>query len=487
MEELIKIAENSSAHYEDRVKSILDLAELDLNRSIEIINVIITSYGFLQTENLADLIKLLCLSDTYYILRYISIMGLKDEGIEVFEYLKELLKSILDGKYLGFSFSLEIETFLAYIEAYFKNIDDGELMMEFMEYILNKQKVDIDSKYDIWCKVKKSISVKVEEEYAKEVIRCVFVNSYRYFIDNGKHLHKINACQYFIHNNIDKIESISICLSIAEDEKLEEKTRSNAADLILNSKMEGLSFNKAKNIIKTLGQGKKKINTLYNNAQNAHCEEFTQQIKDFLRELSEMDTKFKMEDFIKELDKYKEPDIIFEDEKYVNLDDYKKIINSLNRIEIDETVFDFNQKLDTIFLKSYQKIRNSKDYDFLLFRLFEELTEMYEECTSGHLIRIINAFSTIGVNLNIGFKKQIESNIIGRFQVYLNKDKEFKGIVLVDMVNDDIFKRPSFLKLHSKVIPIIRQELYKEFVTEQKLLSDGKFDDYFREGLSNNF
>jgi predicted house-cleaning noncanonical NTP pyrophosphatase (MazG superfamily) len=109
----------------------------------------------------------------------------------------------------------------------------------------------------------------------------------------------------------------------------------------------------------------------------------------------------------------------------IQFNKYEKIKLSLNRIEMDRTLY-LNNTLSKILVKLWSYINNNEYKDEMIKRLFEELEEMSGTCSSGFLSRLVNTISGFGnLQLNISFEDQLVSNFIGRLNAYTRKITEF--------------------------------------------------------------
>lgn len=114
-------------------------------------------------------------------------------------------------------------------------------------------------------------------------------------------------------------------------------------------------------------------------------------------------------------------------------------------------------------------------------RLLEELEEMAETCSSGHAIRLLNILSSFsGSSIKMTFSEQIIANFNGRITYRMTHidNKEEQSEVLLDMVD----KGPLYIKFYVKFLPLVIDELRKEFVPA--FVTEDIFDEYIQEAIS---
>ena len=101
------------------------------------------------------------------------------------------------------------------------------------------------------------------------------------------------------------------------------------------------------------------------------------------------------------------------------------VVHSLNRIEMDNSVYGkLNMRLVGIFVRVWCKIQTHEHKDTCLQRLREELIEMAETCTTGHLLRLMNVFTGIEDNgLSIDPSIELKSVIMKRIETLMNSYK----------------------------------------------------------------
>jgi hypothetical protein len=291
---------------------------------------------------------------------------------------------------------------------------------------------------------------------------------------------KILSSQYLFQRGISTIDLEQDLISIMEDPKTEYNIRADAADTVMKyGTVKAVQI--ASNIIKELGKNTKDVNIIYNNKQNVHI--FDDSVNSFLQKLGAMqlekinDRFYTFENAEKELLEY------LQKTKYINQID--AVNGSLIRIKLDQSIYTASQSLSYIFLKIYIKIIKNSNKDMLLNRLIEELIDMNDTCSTGHVNRLVNVFSgTDNFIMDVGFKNQIQGNIQGRLMSYIRniKNEDTKSTILSEMINTDISEKINFYKFFRQYIGSIIEELEKEYVPTY--LTIDQFSQYVRDAIT---
>jgi hypothetical protein len=341
---------------------------------------------------------------------------------------------------------------------------------------------------------------------------------------NNMTLYRVLSGQFLLQRNITKgnkhIELTirqknnieNIIMSFAQDEDLDYNLRADSADVILRI---GSDKNKvlAKEIIMILGCVEKKVNTIFNNAQNVHTDEIEDSVMEALEFLASINMKtlsgkpsgppITFEYVKKQIDDMLELDakkLKSSREKAKHKDIVDKIKVSMNRICVDRALYSkYNCTILHILLKIWTYITSHESEKEMKKRLLEELAESAGLCSSGYCSRLINVISGFGqFNLRISFRDQIIANFNGRLnarardiqnpdkinehlELYEIKDEkaltEFAENVVVEMAisSSDYENRKNFLKFFRKNMLSIREELYEEF---KEYMNDTDFDLY---------
>ncbi len=169
------------------------------------------------------------------------------------------------------------------------------------------------------------------------------------------------------------------------------------------------------------------------------------------------------------------------------IEDYYERFNQVYlRIKIDQTMYEGNQTLQGLFIKIWQYIENHEYKDVLKDRMIEELIDMSDTCTTGHISRLVNVLSGFGFTLNIGWKKQIQANLIARLTKRIqNIGDEKQMSQLLDELSwsTNFEERKMFNSFFRDNLNPIRDELYKEFVVDGNHTTHDEFENYFRDAI----
>jgi hypothetical protein len=101
-------------------------------------------------------------------------------------------------------------------------------------------------------------------------------------------------------------------------------------------------------------------------------------------------------------------------------DKQAKLVYALQRLELDQSVYgSIGYKLSNILARVWKMIENSPYKEELEKRLCEELVEMSETCSTGHLLRLMNVFSGYGsTSLTVDPAVEMRSVINKRVEMY---------------------------------------------------------------------
>ena len=259
-------------------------------------------------------------------------------------------------------------------------------------------------------------------------------------------------------------------LEIAENKDLHERVRADAADVVLRHKFTESYFKRAQDVIYEIGTANMtEIETsVYTNKENVHM--MTQVFEDFIVKHHEqlLGTITDFDDVVEEIEELLEEALS---------DDKFKVRRSLDRID-REMALHTTRKIKTrdILALIWDIINKHKQSKELQTRLVQELIDMSNTCTSGHVKRLVNVLVgyTDELEGTITIVDQLEANIKARFNSLLKQSDNVDDL-LEDMVSDDKSLYKKFLSDNSESI---RAELLDEFVDEG-WVSQKKFDTIF--------
>jgi DNA-binding cell septation regulator SpoVG len=308
------------------------------------------------------------------------------------------------------------------------------------------------------------------------------LNDTRYRILSGQHLLQMSSRVKF-----DRIKIEEVLLHFSQDIQNSENTRADAADVVLRL---GSSVNRmlARAVITELGfsaDGEKKhIKTIYDDSQNVHNSVINDQVNSFLTKILDPSSRNSMKSF---KDINHEISVKIREDKYGLSQKIKNAIyKTLSRISVDTASFTkYNATLAEILCHVWARI-HSKEFDkdvqdLLEIRLFDELSDMSDTCSSGHASRFVNVFSTVDTTLAISWEDQIKANLKGRIQAKIRdcKDEDTQAAIAMGTMEgadkEDILAYHKFLL---ECITEIHEILIEEFVDEG-YIKENEFEAHF--------
>lgn len=358
--------------------------------------------------------------------------------------------------------------------------------LQILTSIITNKNIECEYRYKTILSIQKDNSRKFIQQYLNDVYVSFFKHSdtfIRYKILAAQYILQSFKKKEYIKDITNEVESGII--AFATDTSLDYNLRADAADLLVrlgspNSKETG------KEIIMLLGRNPEGVSTVYNNRQNVHDDDIDNSIRKFILFLSSLRV-----------------DVI--DGKHVSFEDAKREIltieaskenidlvkSSLLRISLDQTIYDGGQTLQSIFNKIWRLILTHEHSELLKTRMVEELVDMANTCSSGHISRIVNVLCGFEIegqtfSIEIGWKKQIQSNLIGRLTKKIKdiKDENIRDTILEEMsVSGDISTKKELSTFFRESLLPIRDELYNEFVGG-KYVCDDDFEEYFRSAIT---
>jgi hypothetical protein len=246
-------------------------------------------------------------------------------------------------------------------------------------------------------------------------------------MDANKNMYTIVAAQNVLSPPHDESiddqsrENVYTALSkIAADASNDHKLRADAADTLLSLCRNTDIVDIAKSVIQNLSfeNISRQDQTVYSNLENVHVAEIE---KSALRNI---ETHLIKTPVMHKPDTYPLTEIDFEYlrseiTEYVssaNSSDLNDIVCSLNRIEVDKTLFGvYHLSLSNILIRAWSYVHAHNQCDELMIRLIDELRDMSGTCASGCAFRLANIISGFdGVNLSISFHDQIVANYTAR-------------------------------------------------------------------------
>lgn len=338
--------------------------------------------------------------------------------------------------------------------------------------IINDSKLDCDYRYKTILSLEKRNGISSTD--------CKLLNTKFYmtnacsdFLNNSinKTMYRILSGQYLLQHceleDMDKNNIYDVLYGFSTDDQLDYNLRADAADTLLSLGSDDYKV-KAREIIMVLGRIEGVVRNVYDNAQNVHTKDIEKSVGDILEFLLTYKTMVVGEnpiDFafvsnkINNILKDELPEGGVEDETLnicqnckkecedkfcstkceIMFEKHKKVKISLNRIEIDRTLYSkYSSNLSNILVKLWSYIQENEFCDAMTGRLVEELEDMSGTCSTGFLSRLVNTLSGFGqLSIKISFEDQIISNFTGRLNMYARKitaiDSPFRKEKLYDI------------------------------------------------------
>ena len=306
--------------------------------------------------------------------------------------------------------------------------------------------------------------IKLDYEIVNACHKYVY-NNFEEF--NSPLLYKLLSAQFilahFLHTEYDRTSLQTFLLKVAQDKDQTINYRAECADILYNYGVEKNYVECATSVIKELGDLYKqnKASTIYTNSQNVHDTTINKSIIETLRNLIQTVKSKRHSGEVLEIirDKY----------SYLEKDRIEKIMSSLERIMIDTAKYELLNMSDILVLV-WEYICQSEHNEELEKRLLQELEDMDQTCSTGHLSRILNILSGYFTEnvVQITLKDQLRSNIFARYTKLIKMLPEEKQ----DKINEEMMNNDSSQKDNIKIFLMdfnIEEVLYKEFVMENNM------------------
>lgn len=413
-DDLLEYFYDQSKEIKDRIIVLNELQIKDINLCIETVNKIISHFNFVPTSlNLNILIHIIEFVKIDTNLRRNCIEAVYNYNTEQgFKYYHMYLQ---EKDFVNLPFHIRLDVIKILMNSKYEQ-----------DVILSLKDLFLDKKYE--CEYRYKIMNKLSKESHEKFmipLHEVFLEDHHTFT-----IYKILASQYLLQNkNYEKKNIFKLLASFCFDNDLDYNLRADSADMLMRLGDEKYK-NIGKDIITLLGRDKGKFKTVYNNLQNVHDTTIDDSIRTILLQLSGMHT-----------EKDENGNLITYDKVSDELRklDNPKVDSSLLRIELDQTLYEGGQTLCSIFIKIYGVILKHPYKDELEKRLIEELIDMADTCTSGHVSRLINVLSGYEIegkeySINISWREQIRANLIARLQNRINNDDYYHKCDECDLV-----------------------------------------------------
>ena len=413
-----------------------------------------------------------------------------------------------------------------------QSLIESERNMEKVKELLYKFLTDesLEQYYRYEIVLKFSDNPNTQKEYIIEIFKMICLS--RIF----RTRYTILASQFFLRNEKlftaeERLEVENIIVSFCQDQNLDYELRADAADLILTQGLNEYNRQVAMDVIITLGEEtgyRCPVISIYNNRQNVHNSKIDESVKEMIQYIASIQLNTKegvyityhdeCNEIIKEycslnnielndeIKKFKDFDSNQEEknnEIVSDFDDYtiteKKpnielIKASLLRFSLDRGLYSNFQSIQSLVMKIWQIIKEHEYRETLTQRLFEELIEMSGTCSSGHISRLVNVLSGFEINgklmkLTIDYKDEMSSVMMAKINKKISEigltgkeeDEEYQNSILDEMTWTSNFeKRINFNRFFRENVIQIRDELFREYIIEQKLMDIEIFEINFR-------
>jgi len=450
------------------------LLALDVDTCQECISDFCSSYLECNVESLKNACEWIALDNTFDFLSRFKCIDTLQQPKTTYTVLKQYMQNPTDD--INFTMYSDY-LYKLYSEKWMNNLDIEKMT----NFVFSAKFVSWSTKYNLWKHLCSSaVANSVKQTCGKTLLNLNTLSSYT-----------VLALQLYTFDTLTLQTILKRCKAHSDV-----KVKADVLDHLLQYQATSKEANK---LLKDLGDGMKTLDS----SQNAHM--VTGDIDNWLQSLATVNlSMISLEDVFKDLQ--------------ARWDD-SEITSSLRRIELDNTLYGkMYLKLAGVLHRVYIKITNHKDFEQLFLRLKEELIEMSDTCSTGHLLRLMNVFTGYEkenfikldptVELKSVLNKRIEMwleslqgvydddfvKIEGRQTLTLKaKDEEEKRPIrdetsVYDKIldawtegNEAILQKYVYAKL-----PEIKDELFVQYVG-QKLMSESDFEEAYRNVTSSYF
>jgi hypothetical protein len=358
---------------------------------------------------------------------------------------------------------------------------------------------------------------------------------YRYYI---------YIIQFIIKTNNLSSSHLDILLNLIEERNLDNNGIADISDFLLGIKENNSQYTLPENIDDYKKKGQELLDKIsfdgkgaksfYNNSQNIHKVNVEESINPFIEKLVNIQIEIPtnedeyvdfIDSLIDRIRDYAENILQFESADQI------RVINSINRFILDNTLYSkYNVSLLYLLIRSEYYIHSHPQKEELMLRLCQELCDMADTCTTGHIYRLVNVFSGYEVAMSIPIEEEVKSCVFARLRKiidnkpdeeqdqifacigtsedikarektrvdttskligskygYIEKESVMEGVIEEKDINRELFLVKSedpemeFNKLMGKDLLVLLDELrgeYKDIITEQEL------DIYFRKAIN---
>jgi hypothetical protein len=160
--------------------------------------------------------------------------------------------------------------------------------------------------------------------------------------------------------------------------------------------------------------------------------------------------------------------------------------NTFDRIVLDQQLYSSKAlNISTLLLKCWSCIQLHEHREELEKRLDQELADMKDTCTSGHMVRLMNVFSGWMDGVKLDVKIEIQSVVFYRLQKMIEslddtqRDAIIEELGKIDVVDEGV-AQSTIQSCLFKEVAVLHDELLQDY---KSILEEQKFDEYFRNAL----
>lgn len=253
-----------------------------------------------------------------------------------------------------------------------------------------------------------------------------------------------------------KVVVLRELLDIAKNGDILYNARADAVDVVIrNAKNRDDVKTEATKILQSLSGSK----NIYQNAQNVHADGVANSVNVFVEKLivENGPAKFNVEEYnrvVKKVWELSEKDV------------RSSLTNALKRVDIDAAQFSSKSiDLKMLLVLVYRRIVSTpKTSDALMSRLIEELVDMGDTCSSGHLARFVNVFTGFEKAVTISFAEEIRSNFSIKMMSKMKAHEKHDYIMRGSSTTADQDDRAAYTSFLSSTVPELKKQLFREFV-----------------------
>ena len=262
-----------------------------------------------------------------------------------------------------------------------------------------------------------------------EIALHVKWEDYRYYI---------YIIQFIIKTNKLSSSHLDILLNLIEERNLDNNGIADISDFLLGIKENNSQYTLPENIDEYKRKGQELLDKIsfdgkgaksfYNNSQNIHKVNVEESINPFIEKLVNINIEIPtnedeyvefIDSLIDRIRDYAENTLNFESSDQI------RVINSINRFILDNTLYSkYNVSLLYLLIRCENYISTHPQKEELMLRLCQELCDMADTCTTGHIYRLVNVFSGYEVAMSIPIEEEIKSCVFARLRKIIDKKTE---------------------------------------------------------------